>query len=79
MYVRERARRRGVGRALLGRIEAQARAAAKPVLRLETGTRQAAAIGLYETWGFRQRDAFGPYAELAPPRIALSLFYEKPL
>ena len=79
MYTRESLRGRGVGRALLGRIEQEARAVGKPMLRLETGTLQAAAIGLYEQYGFRPCGAFGNYAALPPHRIATSLFYEKPL
>jgi putative acetyltransferase len=79
MYVREQVRGRGVGKALLARIEAEARDAGKPVLRLETGLHQAAAIGLYQRWGFRLRGPFGRYADLSPHRIATSLFYEKPL
>ena len=79
MYSREAARGRGVGKALLARIEQEAREAGKPMLRLETGTLQAAAIGLYERCGFRPCGAFGPYATLPPHRIATSLFYEKPL
>jgi ribosomal protein S18 acetylase RimI-like enzyme len=49
------------------------------MLRLETGTEQAAAIRLYEGYGFRPCGAFGYYAGLEPHRIAASLFYEKPL
>jgi putative acetyltransferase len=79
MYTRETARGRGVGKALLARIEQEARDAGKPMLRLETGTLQAAAIGLYENTGFCACGAFGQYAELPPHRIATSLFYEKPL
>ena len=79
MYTREAARGRGVGKALLARLEQEARAAAKPLLRLETGTLQAAAIGLYEGCGFRACGPFGGYAALAPHRIAASLFYEKAL
>jgi putative acetyltransferase len=79
MYTREAARGCGVGKALLARIERQARDEGKPVLRLETGTYQAAAIGLYEGCGFRPCGAFGHYAALSPHRIATSLFYEKPL
>jgi putative acetyltransferase len=79
MYTREAARGRGVGKALLARIEREACDAGKPVLRLETGTYQAAAIGLYERCGFRPCRAFGHYATLPPHRIAASLFYEKPL
>src|SRR5712691_3421799 len=79
MYAREAARGRGVGKALLARIEREARDAGKPVLRLETGTYQAAAIGLYEVCGFRLCGAFGHYAALPSHKIAASLFYEKPL
>ena len=79
MYTREAARGRGVGKALLAQIETEARHAGKPMLRLETGTLQAEAIGLYERCGFRACGAFGHYAELPPHRIATSLFYEKPL
>src|SRR5207248_10477342 len=79
MYTREAARGRGVGKALLAHIETEARDAGKPMLRLETGTYQAEAIGLYERCGFRACGPFGHYAELPPHRIATSLFYEKPL
>jgi len=79
MYTREAARGHGVAKALLTQIEREARDARKPVLRLETGTYQAAAIGLYEGCGFRPCGAFGNYAALPPHRIAASLFYEKPL
>jgi putative acetyltransferase len=79
MYTREAARGQGVGKTLLARIESEARDAGKPVLRLETGTYQAAAVGLYEGYGFRPCGAFGDYADLPPDRIAASLFYEKPL
>ena len=54
-------------------------AAGKKLLRLETGTEQAAAIGLYEGFSFRPCSAFGHYAMLPPHRIAASLFYEKAL
>jgi putative acetyltransferase len=79
MYTRDTARGRGVGKALLAHIERQARDAGKSMLRLETGTLQAAAIGLYQGCGFRACGAFGHYATLPPHRIATSLFYEKPL
>jgi len=79
MYTRESVRGRGVGKALLARIEQEARGANRPILRLETGTLQAAAIGLYEGCGFQACEAFGHYAALPPHRIATSLFYEKPL
>ena len=79
MYTREAARGRGLAKALLARIEREARGAGKRILRLETGVDQAAAIGLYERWGFRRRGPFGPYADLPVHSIATSLFYEKPL
>ena len=79
MYTREAARGQGVGKALLARIESEARDAGKPMLRLETGTYQAAAVGLYEGYGFRSCGPFGHYSELPSHRIAASLFYEKPL
>jgi putative acetyltransferase len=79
MYTRDAARGRGVGKALLARIEREASDAGKPILCLETGTLQAAAIGLYEGCGFTACGPFGHYAELPPRRIATSLFYEKPL
>ena len=79
MYTRKTARGRGVGKALLARLEQAARDAGKPVLRLETGIYQAPAIGLYEGYGFRLCAAFGHYAGLPPHRIIASIFYEKPL
>jgi putative acetyltransferase len=80
MYTREAVRGQGVGKAILARLVAEARIAGRTVLRLETGIHQAAAIGLYEGCGFRLLDGpFGHYAELAPERIATSVFYEKAL
>jgi putative acetyltransferase len=51
MYTRPAARGRGVAKALLRRIEDEARGADKSVLRLETGTYQQEAISLYESAG----------------------------
>lgn len=79
MYTRPAARGRGVAKALLRRIEDEAREAGKPVLRLETGTYQQEAIGLYERIGFRPRGPFGPYASMPTCYIATSLFFEKAL
>jgi putative acetyltransferase len=79
MYTREAARGSGVAKALLGRFEREARDAGASMVRLETGTAQAAAIGLYEAHGFRACEPFGHYAELAPDSISTSLFYEKRL
>lgn len=77
MYVRERARGRGVADALLARIEGEAVAAGVRLLRLETGDRQYAAMRLYERTGFMKCSAFGAYAEMAPHEVATSVFFEK--
>ncbi|HEX6441326.1 MAG TPA: GNAT family N-acetyltransferase [Stellaceae bacterium] len=79
MFTRQTARGRGVAKALLARLEQEARAAGKSLLRLETGTFQSEAIGLYEGCGFSACGPFGHYAALEPHRIAASLFYEKTL
>lgn len=79
MYTADTARRRGVGAALMARIEAEARDAGAPLLRLETGVLQPEAIALYERNGFQAREPYGRYAEMAPHRISASVFYEKPL
>jgi putative acetyltransferase len=79
MYVRPAARGTGVARALLARVETEARSAGITDLRLETGVHQPAAIRLYERAGFRPCDAFGPYATMPPAAIATSLFYVKRL
>jgi putative acetyltransferase len=77
MYTRPVARGRGVAKALLHRIEHEARKAGKSVLCLETGTYQQEAIGLYEGMGFRPRGPFGPYAAMPACNIETSLFFEK--
>jgi putative acetyltransferase len=79
MYTRPAARGRGVAKALLYRIEDEARRANKLVLRLETGILQREAIGLYETMGFRPCGPFGPYATMPADSIETSIFFEKGL
>ena len=79
MYKRPAARGRGVGKALLRRIEDEARGGDKSVLRLETGTYQPEAVGPYESMGFRRRDPFGPYAMMPACNVETSLFFEKAL
>ena len=73
MFVLPEARGRGIGRRILAAIEAALRGQVT-VLRLETGIRQPAAIGLYESAGFRRRGPFGSYRD-----DPLSVFMEKPL
>jgi putative acetyltransferase len=79
MYVRPAARGRGLAKAVLHRLEAEARAAGKSVLRLETGVHQHEAVALYRASGFRPCGAFGPYAEMPAANIETSLFFEKRL
>ena len=76
MYVHDSAR----GRALptpFSRVSKRVRSAGLSVLRLETGTRQVAAMRLYIRTGFRECPAFGDYALKPPESIAASVFFEK--
>jgi putative acetyltransferase len=77
MYSKPAVRGRGVAKALLRRLEAEARAAGAPLLRIETGIYQEEALRFYEGAGFRRCGPFGPYADMPPRAIELSLFYEK--
>lgn len=61
MYVAPEHRGRGTGRALLDRLESEARKLGATRLVLETGTRQREAVALYERAGFRQIPLFGEY------------------
>jgi putative acetyltransferase len=79
MYTRPATRGRGLAKAMLRRIEDEARACGKLVLRLETGPYQREAIGLYRSAGFTSRGPFGLYAQMPARKIELSLFFEKPL
>jgi len=72
MYVRPEARGAGIGRRVLDRLEAEARALNLPVLRLETGVEQPEAIRLYAAAGFAERGPFGDY-----PPLERSVFMEK--
>ena len=73
MYVRDVARGSGAARALLARIEREAREAGFAVLRLETGARQTAALRFYERAGFQPCAAFGAYITMAPQAVATSV------
>jgi putative acetyltransferase len=79
MYVRDGARGRSVAQALLSRIESETRAAGLVLLRLETGSRQTAALRFYQRAGFQICPAFGEYAALAPQAVATSVFLQKQL
>jgi putative acetyltransferase len=62
MYLRPQHRGRGVARALLEFLEAQAAARGCLCYTLETGIHQLAAIGLYERAGYVRCEPFGGYA-----------------
>jgi putative acetyltransferase len=79
MYVRDRARGKGVADAILARIEREVRDAGLSVLRLETGDRQVAAMRFYARAGFRRCRAFGAYTLMPPQATATSVFFEKPI
>ncbi len=75
MYVAPDVRGKGIGRALLDRLEAEARAIGLTRLVLETGTRQGEALALYQRAGFTAIPAYGEYVASSTTSICL----EKPL
>jgi putative acetyltransferase len=79
MYAKPEVRGKGVAKAVLERLEAEARGAGVPLVRIETGNRQMEAMRFYEREGYLKCGAFGPYAEMPPKAIATSVFYEKRL
>jgi putative acetyltransferase len=76
MYTGPAGRGGGLAKAVLRRIEEEARAAGKTVLRLETGHLQPEAVGLYRRAGFYRCGPFGHYARMPARDIELSLFFE---
>jgi putative acetyltransferase len=72
MYVRPDRRGRGIGSQVLAELEAIARDARLPLLRLETGIHNADALTLYCRAGFAECEAFGDYRP-----DPLSVFMEK--
>lgn len=74
MYVAPAARGRGVARALLAALEAEAAALGYRSLVLETGTRQHEAMALYESAGWTPIANYGAYRA-----SSLSRCYEKVL
>ena len=77
MYVRPAMRRRGVADAIIARLTGEAINSGLTILRLETGTEQAAAMRFYERCGFSRCLAFEPYASMPPHKIITSVFMEK--
>lgn len=72
MYVAPDARGQGIGRALLGRLEEEARALGLTRLVLETGTRQTEALALYRRAGFTEIPAYGEYAASSGTSVCLA-------
>lgn len=71
MYVVPDARRQAIGRALLDRLEAEARALGLTRLVLETGTRQGEALALFRRAGFTEILAYGEY--VASPETSICM------
>ena len=69
MYVNPSVRGRGIGRALVAALEQEARLLGVTRVVLETGTRLAPAIGLYESMGYTRIPLFGEY--LSSPDTSL--------
>jgi putative acetyltransferase len=79
MFVVPEARGTGVAYAILARLEAESRAAGIPLLRLETGDVQHAAMRLYTRAGFTRCAAFGDYMAMPQHSIRANVFLEKRL
>jgi putative acetyltransferase len=77
MYAKPEVRGKGIAKAVLQRLEAEARDAGLTALRIETGNLQHEAMRFYEREGYARCAAFGPYAAMPPNAIATSVFYEK--
>ena len=71
MYVAPDVRGQGIGRALLARLEEEARSFDLVRVVLETGTRQTEALAMYRRSGFVGIPAYGEYA--APPATSVCL------
>ena len=61
MFVRPAFRGRGIARAILAALHAEARRRGYRSAVLETGQRQPEAIALYESEGYEHIEPFGPY------------------
>jgi putative acetyltransferase len=74
MFVRPERRGRGIAKALIAFLEAEAAARGCTQMMLETGPLQPEALGLYERAGYLRRGPFGDYGP-----DPFSVFMHKPL
>ncbi|PHQ99907.1 MAG: GNAT family N-acetyltransferase [Marinosulfonomonas sp.] len=74
LFVHNDARGTGMGRKLMEQLEADARQAGVVLIRLETGHKLEAAVGLYTSLGYTLCAAYGDY-----PDIPSNIFMEKRL
>ena len=72
MYVSPSVRGTGLGRRLLAALEAEARALGVRRVVLETGVRQAAALALYRSAGFRPIPLYGEYRSSPDTSVCLA-------
>jgi GNAT superfamily N-acetyltransferase len=72
MYVAQEVRGKGIGWALLTRLEAEARALGLSMVVLETGTRQTEALALYRRAGFTEIPAYGEYSLSSVTSVCLA-------
>jgi putative acetyltransferase len=79
MFVRRPARGQGIADAIMDRLAEVARQSGRPMLRLETGDCQQAAVRFYRRHGFGFCPPFEPYSTMPPENIATSIFMEKAL
>jgi putative acetyltransferase len=79
MFVRHQARGQGIADVIMDRLADVARQSGRPLLRLETGDCQRAAIRFYQRYGFGFCGPFEPYSTMPPENIATSIFMEKRL
>ena len=72
MYAAREVRGQGVGRAVLERLEAEARSLGLTRLVLETGSRQVEALALYHRAGFTPIPAYGEYAASSTTSVCMA-------
>lgn len=74
LYVPDHARGLGIAKTLMAHLENQAKAQGLQTVKLETGSKLAAAVALYKSLGYSVCGKFGPYED-----DPVSLFMEKAL